>query len=103
MGKSRKQTAWTKLVSSIYRQNKSRKGFRLGDAMKLAKKQYKKGSRKHGGDALVGEKLEGGVGAELEGGVGADVPVPAAVPGGNRKAVGGRRSKKCKKSRKSRR
>lgn len=42
MRKTMKMTPWTKLVQSIYKQNKSKKGFRLGNAMKLAKGQYKK-------------------------------------------------------------
>ena len=103
MGKSRKQTAWTKLVSSIYRQNKSRKGFKLGDAMKLAKKQYKKGSRKHGGDALVGEKLDGGAPVPDLNAAPATGAVPSSPATGAIITPGGRRSKKCKKSRKSRR
>jgi hypothetical protein len=37
-------TEWTKLVQKIYNENKDKKGgYKLGDAMKDAKKVYKKG------------------------------------------------------------
>ena len=35
-------TEWTKLVQKIYQENKSKPGYKLGDAMKDAKKVYKK-------------------------------------------------------------
>jgi hypothetical protein len=35
-------TEWTKLVQKIYNENKSKPGYKLGDAMKDAKKVYKK-------------------------------------------------------------
>uniref|UniRef100_A0A6C0B6V3 Uncharacterized protein n=1 Tax=viral metagenome TaxID=1070528 RepID=A0A6C0B6V3_9ZZZZ len=34
-------TAWTDLVKKIYSENKSKKGYKLGHAMKAAKKVYK--------------------------------------------------------------
>jgi hypothetical protein len=37
-----KMTEWTKLVQKIYNENKSKPGYKLGDAMKDAKKVYKK-------------------------------------------------------------
>lgn len=37
-------TAWTDLVKKIYEEHKGEAGYKLGDAMKEAKKQYKKGS-----------------------------------------------------------
>lgn len=36
-------TAWTDLVKKIYNEHKGEAGYKLGDAMKEAKKQYKKG------------------------------------------------------------
>lgn len=37
-------TAWTDLVKKVYNEHKGEAGYKLGDAMKEAKKQYKKGS-----------------------------------------------------------
>jgi len=37
-------TAWTDLVKKLYNENKGKPGYKLGDAMKDAKKVYKKGS-----------------------------------------------------------
>lgn len=49
-------TAWTDLVSRIYKENKHKPGYKLKNAMKDAKKVYKKSkSSKHGGD---GESAE---------------------------------------------
>ena len=35
-------SAWTDLVKKVYDENKSTVGYKLGDAMKAAKKLYKK-------------------------------------------------------------
>jgi len=35
-------SAWTDLVKQIYNENKSKPNYKLGDAMKAAKKIYKK-------------------------------------------------------------
>lgn len=35
-------TAWTDLVKKVYNENKGKAGYKLGDAMKEAKLQYKK-------------------------------------------------------------
>jgi hypothetical protein len=35
-------SAWTDLVKKVYDENKEKSGYRLGDAMKAAKKLYKK-------------------------------------------------------------
>lgn len=37
-------TAWTDLVKKVYNENKGKAGYKLGDAMRDAKKQYKKPS-----------------------------------------------------------
>ena len=39
---AKKQTAWTKHLMSVYNKNKSKKGYTFTDAMKEAKKSYKK-------------------------------------------------------------
>jgi hypothetical protein len=56
-------TAWTDLVKKIYGENKSKKGYKLGHAMKAAKKVYKTikaGMKKNGKTA----KKRGGEGPE---------------------------------------
>ena len=42
----RGQTEWNKLVKKTYAKNKHKKGYKLGDAMKEAKKHYKKKGHK---------------------------------------------------------
>lgn len=37
-------TTWTDLVKKVYSENKGKPGYKLGDAMRDAKKQYKKPS-----------------------------------------------------------
>lgn len=37
-------SAWTDLVKQVYNENKSKPGYKLGDAMKEARLLYKKGS-----------------------------------------------------------
>jgi hypothetical protein len=41
-GGAKKATEWTKLVKKIYNENKDKPNYKLGDAMKDAKKVYKK-------------------------------------------------------------
>jgi hypothetical protein len=59
---TRKQTLWNKLVTKIYKQNKSKKNFRLKNAMELASQQYHKV-----GGVVVGKGEEGEEEGKIEG------------------------------------
>ena len=111
-------TAWTDLVQTEFKAGRKKiKSFSLGDAMKSAKKIYKK---KKGGDSNSEEKPEvkGGEGegevkiedapsGVIEGGEGeGEVKVESegesVIEGGNSKKKGGKRRKTAKKGGKRR-
>lgn len=89
-------TAWTDLVKKTYNDNKHKPGYKLGHAMKAAKKVYKKGSHKKHTDTPY--KVGGDCGAAPVN------PYPTSAVGGGKsrrksscggKGKSNRRTKKC--------
>lgn len=87
-------TAWTDLVKKVYNENKHKPGYKLGNAMKDAKKVYKTSSKKH---TATPYPVKGG-----SCGVAPVNPFPetaASVAGGgkSRRRRGGKKSNRTKK------